>query len=163
MAANLQFRLTGGASNSDPDASLGGAMSSNQLASTAMNNLFDNVSPAEAGNGDNEYRAIDIYNAGDAEAQSVDAYMATETSSEGSQLDFGNDGTTHDGSNQGDLLADEDTAPSGVSFSHYTSGLKLSLPNIAPGKATRVWIRRAITAGAGNTNNDQGTIAVDYA
>jgi hypothetical protein len=163
MAATLEFRLTGGSTNSDPDASLGGAMSSNQLSGTAMNNLFDDVSPSEASAGDTEYRAIDIYNSGDAEAQSVAAYMSTETSSPDSQLDFWNDGTTHDGSDQGDTIADESTEPTGASWSHYTSASKLSLPNIPAGQATRLWIRRVITAAAGNTNNDQGILAVDYA
>jgi len=60
MAATLEFRLTGGSSNSDPDQSLGGVTSSNEISSTAMNNLFDNVTPTEASSGDVEYRAIDI-------------------------------------------------------------------------------------------------------
>ena len=165
MAATLEFRLTGGSTNSVPNASLGGAMSSNQLSGTAMNNLFDNVTPDEASAGDTEYRAIDVYNSGDEEAQSVEMYMSTETSSADSQLDMGigAGGTPHDGSDQGDTVADESTAPSGVSFTHNTSASKLSLPNIPAGQAVRMWIRRVVSVGAGNTNNDQGTLAVDYA
>jgi hypothetical protein len=163
MAATIEFRYTGGAANSDPDASLGGAMSSDQLSATALNNLFDNVSPAEASAGDTEYRAIDIYNSGDAEAQSVEIYMSSETSSADSQIDFYAPGGTHDGSDQSDAIADESTEPAGASWSHYTSASKLSLPNIASGAATRLWVRRVISASAGNTNNDSGTIAVDYA
>lgn len=163
MAATLEYRYTGGAANSDPDASLGGAMSSETLSATALNNLFDNVSPAEASAGDTEYRAIDVYNSGDAEAQSVDIYMSSETSSTDSELGFYNDGATHDGTDQGDAIADESTEPAGASWAHYTSASKLSLPNIPAGEATRLWIRRVISASAGNTNNDSGTIAVDYA
>ena len=164
MAAILEFRLTGGGSNSDPDASLGGAMSSNQLSATAMNNLFDNVTPTEASDGDVEYRAIDIYNSGDEAAISGEIYMDTETSSADSQLDFYNDGTTHDGSDQGDTIADESTEPDGASWSHYTSASKLALPtSIAASEATRLWIRRTISAAATNTANDQCTIAVEYA
>lgn len=163
MAAVLEFRLTGGSENSDPNASLGGAMSSTQLSETAMNNLFDNVSPSEANDGDVEYRAIDIYNSGDASGESVEVYMSVETSSPDSELDFYNDGTTHDGSDQGDEIADESTEPSGASWSHHTDASKLSLPSIAASMATRLWIRRTISAEATNTNEDLGTIAVDYA
>ena len=162
MAATLVYRLTGGAANSDPDASLGGAMSSTALSATPMNNLFDNVSPAEALAGDTEYRAIDVYNSGDATAESVELYMSTETSSTDSQLDFGA-GAVHDGSDQADTIADESTAPDGISFAHYTDVSKLSLTNIPAGQAHRVWVRRVIGAAAGNTANDLGTIAVDYA
>lgn len=56
MAATLVFRLTGGASNSDPDASLGGVMSNTEISGTALNNLFDDVSPDEATSGSTEYR-----------------------------------------------------------------------------------------------------------
>ncbi|MFW6001923.1 MAG: hypothetical protein ACOCQD_01130 [archaeon] len=115
MAANLEFRLTGGSDNSDPDASLGGAMSSETLEPSGANNLFDNVSPTEAKEGDQEYRAIDIYNTGDATAESVAIYISEETDSDDTQLDFYNDGETHDGSDQGDEIDDEGTEPSGSS------------------------------------------------
>ena len=163
MAATLEYRLTGGSTNTDPDASLGGAMSDTQVSGTALNNIFDDVTPTEANDGDTEYRAIDVYNSGDAQAESVEIYMSTETSSADTSLDFYNDGTTHDGSDQGDTIADESTEPSGASWSHYTSGSKLSLPNIPASSATRLWIRRVVTAGATNTTSDQGTLAVDYA
>jgi len=163
MASVLEFRLTGGASNSDPDSSLGGTTSSNEVSATAMNNLFDNVTPTEASSGDNEYRAIDIWNSGDATAENVNVYMSTETSSSDSQLKFYNDGSTHDGTDQGDTIADESTPPDGSSFSHYTSGSKLSLPNIPAGNGTRLWIKRIISASASNTPSDQGTITVEYA
>ena len=47
MAAVLEYFLTGGAANADPDASLGGDTSSVNVNSTALNNLFDNVLPPE--------------------------------------------------------------------------------------------------------------------
>ena len=163
MAAILEFRLTGGSANSNPDASLGGAMSSNTLEPSGANNLFDNVSPSEAENGDQEYRAIDIYNNGDATAEAVAIYMSAETSSTDTSLDFYNDGTTHDGSDQGDTIADEGTEPAGASWSHYTSGSKLDLPNIPISEATRVWIRRTINSSATNTASDTSTITLEYA
>lgn len=156
MSATLQLRLTGGASNSDPDASLGGVMSSSQLSATAMNNLFDDVDNAERVAGDVEYRAIDIYNAGDAAATVVKAFMDAITSNADTDLAFGLDSGTQS-------IADEDTAPTSVTFANYTSASKLSISDIAAGSAQRLWIRRTVGAGAANDNNDLGTINVEYA
>lgn len=163
MAAILQFRLTGGTSNSDPNASLGGVSSSNQVSATAMNNLFDNVSAAEAAAGDTEYRAIDIYNAGDADAVGVEIYMKTPTSSADSQLDMGSEASPL---NSATSVANESASPDltgGSAFANRTSGSPLSLPDIPAGEYARVWLRRVIAAAAGNTANDQGTIEVVYA
>lgn len=156
MAASLQIRLTGGAGNSNPNLSLGGVMSSTQLSVTPMNNLFDNVDPTEAENGDVEYRALDIYNAGDALATSISLYLSSETSSPSTELDFGLDSTTQS-------VGGEGTAPGGVSFAHYTSASKLSISDIAASSAQRVWVRRTVTAGAANLNNDTCTLKIEYA
>ena len=156
MAATLELRLTGGASNTDPDASLGGVSSTTAISSTALNNLFANVSAADRSGGSVKYRALSIYNSGDASATSVTAYMSTITSSTDSDLAFGLDSTTG-------TIADEDTAPSGVSFANYTSSSKLSISDIASSGAQRIWIRRTTQASATNTSEDLGTIAVDYA
>ena len=165
MPAVLKYRYTGGASNSDPDASLGGVMSSEEMAETALNNLFDNASPEETENGVTDYRAIDVLNEGDAEAKSVTMFMKNETTSADTQLDFGigAGGTPHDGSDQNDTIADEETAPDGVTFDHYTDASRISLPDIPVSEAVRIWIRRTVSAGATNNNNDLGTLAVDYA
>jgi hypothetical protein len=59
MAASIVFRLSGGAGNTDPAASLGGVMSSTAVGS---NTLFDTVSAAEALSGDTEYRCYYVKN-----------------------------------------------------------------------------------------------------
>ena len=160
MAATINFHLTGGAANSDPTLSLGGVHSSVQLSGTAMNNLFDDVAAAEATAGDTEYRAIDLTNAGDANATVVKAFMDPETSSADTQLDFGIEASPIDSTLS---IADESTAPAGVSFAHYTTASKLTVPDIPNGSYARLWVRRVVTAAAGNTSNDTGTIKVEYA
>jgi hypothetical protein len=157
MAANLVLRYTGGASNSDPDLSLGGVSSSVELSATAMNNLFDNVSPAERTAGDTEYRALTLVNNGDATAENIELYMSAETSNAGTALDFGLDSGVQ-------TIVDEDTAPvDGVTFAHYTSVSKLAIPNITAAGEQRIWIRRVVQAGAANDAADTGTIAIEYA
>lgn len=167
MASNLVFRLTGGASNSDPNASLGGVMSSNAISGTALNNLFDNVTPAEASAGATEYRMIDVYNSGDAAAESVELYCSSNTTSTSSTLHLGYDATanSHAAGTSLETLANETTAPASpvITFADRTSGSKLALPNIAASQAVRVCVKRIITAGATNTANDTATLAVDFA
>lgn len=158
MAATLILRLTGGVSNTDPDASLGGVQSTTELSATAMNSLFDNVDSTEASSGDTEYRALDIYNSGDATATSVEIYMSTETSSTDSSVDMGPDSGTQ-------TIANESTAPSApaITFAHYNTASKLSVSDIASSGSQRIWFKRIVTASAGNDSNDQGTIKIDYA
>ena len=160
MAATLAFQLSGGASNADPNLSLGGVHSSVALSATAMNNLFDDVAAGEASAGDTEYRAIDITNTGDATSAVTKIFMDPETSSTSTQLDMG-----IEASPLGSTLsiANESTAPAGVTFAHYNSGSKLSLPDIAAAAYCRVWVRRVVSAAAPNTSNDTGTLNVEYA
>lgn len=158
MAATLGFRLTGGAANADPNASLGGVASANALSGTPLNNLFDNVSAAEAAAGDIEYRALSLHNSGNAEATLVKIWIDTDTTSASTEIDIALDAGTQS-------VVDESTAPSSpaLSFSHPAVGSKLSISNIAAAEAQRVWIRRTVTAGAANLANDSTTIKVEYA
>lgn len=152
MAATLILRLT--------TSGLGGASTTNEVSATPMNNIFDNVSFSEAASGDIEYRAVDLYNSGDASALDVEIYMSAETTSTDSEIDLGIDGTPI-GSTLS--IATESVAPSGVTFGHYISGSTLVLPTIPNGSYARVWLRRTISSGATNINNDLGTIAFSFA
>ena len=160
MAATLGWRLTGGASNSDPNASLGGARSANSVSATALNNIFDDVSPAESSAGDTEYRAVDLYNSGDAAAVGVVLYNSTETSSSGTTLDFGLEASPIDSATS---IASEAAAPAGVTFSHPVTGSRLTVPDIPASSGARVWVRRVVSTATGNTASDQGTFTVEYA
>lgn len=160
MASSLVWKLTGGASNSDPNASLGGTHSSVSISGTALNNIFDDVSASEASAGDTEYRAIDLTNSGDASATGVVLYNSVETTSTGTTLDFGIEGSPLGSTTS---IANESTAPAGVTFSHPVTGSRLSIPTIAAGSYARVWVRRVVNASTSNMSNDQGTFTVEYA
>lgn len=167
MSATLVFRLTGGASNSDVDASIGGVMSSNELSSTSLNNLFDNVTPAEATSGDTEYRMIDVYNSGDAAATSVEIYISSQTSSADTSAEIGEDATNNPHASSSDLetLANESTAPASpvIVFAEHPEGTKLSLDDIPSGEAARIAVKRIVSSAAGNTSSDSMTLSVQYA
>ncbi len=152
MSAILIFR--------DTTNRLGGAATTTQVSATALNNIYDDVSPAEALAGDTEYRAIDIYNSGDAAAVVAAVYMSAETTSPKSSIDMG-----IESSPLGSILstADESTAPANVTFAHKTNTAKLSLPDIPAGSYCRLWLKRIILAAAANLANDTGTITTEYA
>lgn len=151
MAATIQYRKT--------TADLGGAATSTQLSATAMNNLWDNVTAAQASAGGNEYRAVDLYNAGDAVATLV-AFFSTATTSTGTEIEAGIEASPIGSTTS---VADEATAPSGVAFAVRSAAAKLTLPNVAVGAYCRVWLKRAVTAGTGNLANDSTTMTVEYA
>ena len=167
MSATLEFRLTGGASNTDINASLGGIMSAIPMAATALNNIYDNVSPDEASSGSIEYRMIDIYNAGDATATSVEVYISSNTSSGDTELQLGQDATNspHAAAAALETLTDESTAPASpvVTFGAYPNDAKLPLSDIPAGEAARICLKRVVSAGAGNTSEDAAAFAVIYA
>lgn len=152
MAASIQYRLTTN--------NLGGAATSTQLSGTAMNNLFDNVTPDEATVGDAEYRAIDLYNAGDAAAVAVACYC-NGTTSPGTDLLFAIEASPLASTT---AIANESAAPTiSGSFTAYTSASKLTLPDIPAGSYCRLWLKRTVAAATGNLATDTTTLSVEYA
>jgi hypothetical protein len=156
MASDLTFHLTGGASNSDPDDSLGGVGSSEVLSATALNNLFDNVNPDEVLTGDLlEYRAIDIVNDGDAEAHHVQFFL-TDTPNVESEIHIWYDATGTQS------IANETTPPVG-SDGNWTQplvGSKQSFSDLAAAGTYRIWVRRTVDQNADNINEDTATLHV---
>ncbi len=61
VSTDLLFYHSGGAGNSDPDASLGGIISTTQITDASDNNLFDDVTGDEASSGDTEYRGFYLF------------------------------------------------------------------------------------------------------
>ena len=155
MAASVPtYYLTGGAANADPDASLGGDTSSEELSATALNNLFDNVTPDEIESGAYvDYRAIAIVNDGDATAKHVELYL-TDTVNAESILALWYDSTGTQS------IVDEDTEPTGASGNWTTPlvGSKMSLGDLAAGEEHRIWVRRTVDQDATNLNDDLATL-----
>ena len=146
MAASIAFRLSGGAANADPALSIGGAMSAN--AATA-NTIFDTVGADEASAGDVEYRKIFITNDGTEDYDDLRVWISDQPTVGVYAMALDGAGKNADG----DTVADENTAPSGESFSTPTDFVSgLSLGAMAVGDRYAVWLRRTITAGASGVN-----------
>lgn len=154
MPASLQIMLTGGAANADPNLSLGGVGSADQISAVAMNNLFDNSTPPESLAGFTDYRAVDILNNGDAVAQNVQLFISSETPSPDSQVDLSSEGVDPAAPITLPDEADSTNQLAGQAFTHNISTNKLALPDIPVNSRCRIWLRRTVSAGAVNNNDD---------
>ncbi len=157
ITGDFVARLSGGAGNSSANASLGGAKSST-VASTSVDALFDGVSAAEASAGDVEYRCIYLHNGNASSAMlSAVAWISANTPSSSTTLDIGVGTSTVNGTEQ--AIADESTAPSGVTFSAAaTQGAGIALGDIPVGQHRAIWLRRTVSASAPASANDTWTI-----
>lgn len=171
VAADIKIRLStklGAAGDSlagTPAGSLGKYMSQTDLVDATLENLFDNISAAEATAGDVEYRCFFIYNSHASLAlTAAKVYVPAEVAG-GATVKIGVDTTAaslHDAvAAQALSVADESTAPVGVSFStptDFASGL--SLGDIPADSCIAVWVERTIVALTPALTNDGATITV---
>ena len=163
VAADLHFHLSGGAGNSDPNASLGGVMSSTAITDNTANNLFDDVSGAESAAGDIEYRGFYVENS-HATLTLIDAriYISSLTASPNTEFDLAIADEAMNVSME--TIADESTAPTGPTFSRpttYAGGIQINSSTGLTATSWRgVWIRRTVDSAAG-AFSDTGTIKLE--
>lgn len=164
VSADIEYRLSGGVSNTDPDASLGGAMSTaggGLITTATLNNLFDDVSGDEADSGDIEYRAIFIKNDhGSLTLSNIKMWIQTPSPSSDTSFAIA---ICDEGKNSAiEVEADESTPPSGESFSSPANkAAGISLPDLDAGDYVGVWIRRTVSASASASASDGPTLRVE--
>lgn len=150
LNTDLTFRLSGGAANTNPLTSLGGAKSS-QVISFPSSTLFDTVTGAESAAGLTEYRCIYFHNASAQTAFGVVVWIPTNTA--GNRINIGLGTSALNAQEQGPL-ATEATAPSGVTFvAAATQGAGISLGDVPAGQHRAIWIRRTVGAGTAAVND----------
>lgn len=164
--SDMKFLLSGGASNTDKDLSLGGIVSSTEVIfSPSLNNLFDKVTAAEAAAGDIEYRCVYLQNdhATD-DIDTVTVWINSNTPSTSTTVAIGLDpaGTGNGNSpGQATTIVNENTAPSGVTFSTPTTeGAGLVIGYLDGQEMAAIWIRWTVTAGAAPSALDAVTLSV---
>jgi hypothetical protein len=158
VQADIQYLLSGGASNTDPNASIGGAISS----TAAGTNIFDNVSSAEATAGSTEYRCVYIKNntGGGLTWSGAKVWISSPDGSGGAYagdtitIAIGNAAVSATET----AVANETTAPSPaltfVAAASEGAALQLnSTTGLAAGAYRAVWIKRVIAAGAAAASN----------
>ena len=160
VAGDIKLYLSGGGANSDPNAALGGAISSTEVTDNTLHNLFDKVTGAEGLAGDTEYRCIYVKNThGSLTLESAKVWVQTNTPSGDSAIAIALGGEGENGT--AETIADESTAPSGESFSapvDYANGL--SLGDLDAGNSYPIWVRRTITASAAAYDDDSVVLGI---
>jgi hypothetical protein len=167
VASDIVFRLSVAAAAGDttggtPATSLGDQVSTTVITPAALENIFDNVSGAEALAGDVEYRGIFVLNnhatltltGATASVQSQTAGGAT------ADIALDNIAVSAKGSASPQMatIANENTSPGG-SAGAFGAG-PLSIGDIGPGQVKGIWIRRTVGAATGGTNLDGLVIAI---
>lgn len=150
VAADLEYRHSGGAANNDGNASLGGAKSANAIDDGLLHELFDAVSGAEHAAGDVEYRCVYLHNDhATLTLTGAVAWIESDTTGAESDISIGVGSAAVNGTEPS--VANESTAPGGgVTFSDaaVSRATGLALGDIPAGQHKAVWIRWTVTAGS---------------
>lgn len=172
VSSDILFKLsvtTGSAGNTTAQGnvnnSLGKYISTTQLTDNILNNLFDDISGAENAASTVDYRCIFIHNShASLNMLSTVIWLQSEVAG-GASIQIGLDpgGVVPIGqaSAQAQTIANETTAPGGVSFSApTTSGTGLNIGTIQAGYCQAVWVKR-IAANTSPVNNDGVTLGLN--
>lgn len=144
--------------------SLGDQISTTVITDATLNALFDDVSGPENAASEAEYRCIFIHNSNASNSyQNVVMWLSAEVAN-GASIAIGADTTAASAvgaaTAQALTVANEDTAPAGVTFTAPTTqGAGISLGSIPAGQCKAVWVRRT-TANTAALNNDGVTFSI---
>lgn len=160
VTSDLHYPLSGGSGNTDPNASLGGAPSTTDIVDNTSQNLFQNVTGANSLAGFIDYRGIYAKNAhASLTLIGTKIWIQQQPTATGDATAIG---LATEGLNVNmATIANETTAPAGVSFSapaNFAAGL--SMGDIPHGQFYGVWVRRTITAGTAAYTDD--TFQLEY-
>lgn len=183
LVKSLTGATSDGAAQSDPNLSLGNYRSSTTITTGVDNNLFDDVSGAEAASGDTEYRCIVFQNKhASLELTTAKIYLSESDIGAGNAVSFAVEtpATANLTNGNAQSVADESTAPtvnttdhngtgSGISdwstATTYATGVPVSQgahdANLGVDELVFVWIKRVIGAGASAASAVNFTIRLE--
>lgn len=154
VTTDIVFRLSGGAANTSPVASLGGAMGTAAgaiITPGGVNNIWDDVTGAQSATTFAEHRAIYVTNTnGTVTLQNavfwIDAQVATDAAHDTIDVALASEAVN---TAIVQTLGTESSVPTGVTFTTPTTKAGgLSIGNIPAGQFKGLWLRRNITTGA---------------
>lgn len=156
-ADQIQFFLSGGSINTDPNSSVGGGISTTPVLGT-LNNLFRDVSSAQAASGLTDYRCVYIKNASLADSlYEAEVYVYSQTSG-GSGVTIGTAASPV--GTIAPLLAVDTLEPAGVTFQETSVNSRISIGTIGPNSSVPVWVRRTTDAGTGFKDFDNFVLKI---
>lgn len=155
----------GGTDASTPAGSLGEFLSSTEITDSSLHNLFDVVTGDENADSDVEYRCFFVVNSNATDTlYNAVTWISAETGG-GASIAIGLDPVgvvdEDDATAQAATIADESTAPGGVTFTTPTTkGGGLTIGDIPPGDCQAIWVRRT-AADSAALDTDSGTFRVE--
>lgn len=167
-SGDLATRFSGGAANTNKDASLGGAMSTvggGIWTGGTLHDLFDIVTGDENAASESEYRCVYLQNNhGSLTYQNVKFWVSAEQAGGATfaiALGAATDAAASATPTAVGPVANENTAPSGPTFSTPTDKASgLDIGDIGAGFAFPVWFRRT-TANSAALDNDSATVSFE--
>lgn len=155
VASDLKMYLTGGAAQSDPLLSLGGAVSSVELVNNTLNNLWADITGDQAAAGRTRYRCVAVKNThASLTLTSSKVWIDTQTGASGDAITIGLDLAGVNATP--DDIVNETTAPSpAVTFvTAVDKANGLNTGSVANGQYYGIWIKDIVDVGAGASTND---------
>jgi hypothetical protein len=158
VQADIVSRLSGGTTNTDPNLSLGGARSTaggGVIVNDTTNNLFFTIGGAEGAAGSVKYRCFYFLNThATLPLVAPKVWISILTGSPDDEIDIAIGSSAVNGTEQ--TVANEDTAPTGVTFTRPTTFASgLSTNDLPAGQHRAVWVKRTVNTNAaaftGNT------------
>lgn len=155
-ATDIKFYLSGGAVNTNPNSSLGGARSNTEIASGSLHNLFRKVTGDESASGVTLYRAFYVKNNhATLTWETVKSWFTALPA--GGSIAIGLEPNPVPQS-----VANETTAPTGVVFSTPTTKAGgIALGDMAPAAEKMLWLRLSINAGQAASNNNSFSVKTE--
>lgn len=167
VAADILLKFSVAAAAGDTTAgtaagSLGDQVSTTQITTATLNNLWDDTSGAESAAGDVEYRGIFVHNNHATLTYTNATVEVNSQTALGGSIDLATDNIAvsakGSASPQMATIANESTSPGGGAGS-FGAG-PLALGDIGPGQVKGVWVRRTVTAGASAVDPDGAILRV---
>ena len=149
-AADINLHLTGGSSNSNVNASLGGNVSTVKVTVSGLHNLFRRITESELSSGVTIYRCIALKNDHSTEsAKNPFFYLVSDTTSIDDLTLYSISQAAKNSAET--AIANEFTAPTGSNI-NFIQGMTrttgLDLPDLGPGEYINIWIKVAVEPGA---------------
>lgn len=163
VVSDIGMYLTGGSSNTNPNLSLGGNVSSTEVVSNQLHKLFRRIDEGEASSGVTLYRCVAIKNKDPSlEMRNVAFYMVVDSKAADSLVLYSK---AQAGKNVVETpVADEFTTPTGGNI-NFIAALNrsggLSLGNLDAGDFINVWIKYIVQPGALPFPNDEWKMRVE--
>ncbi len=172
VTGDLLYKYTGAGAHdgvqANPDLSLGNYRASSLITTAVDNNLFDDVSGAEAAAGDTEYRAIAFHNAhGSLALTACVIWISVDTGNAEDDIKFDVEAPSNETNGFIQTIANESAAPGGLGgWSDATSkatgtNCPLGGNEVGSGEWFGIWLQRIISVAASAAAAEAVTMRVE--